>query len=92
MDLGGATRGAVPRLRGRRSRHPLRGGLAKMEGRMHNPVSRRMILRLLGGSAALALVPSQALSDTLNEGGFRQNVLKIVANPALLIASHYGQM
>ena len=40
---------------------------------MNNPIPRRMILRLLGGSAALALVPTRALSDT-DEDGFRQTL------------------
>jgi uncharacterized protein YtpQ (UPF0354 family) len=50
-----------------------------MEERMYNPVSRRMILRLLGGSAALALVSTRELSDTLDEGGFRQTVIALLS-------------
>jgi Protein of unknown function (DUF1444) len=50
-----------------------------MEERMHNPISRRMILRLLGGCAALALVSTRALSDPLDEGGFRQTVIALLS-------------
>ena len=45
---------------------------------MHNPVSRRTILRLLGGSAALGLVSSRALSDTLVEDTFKQTVIALL--------------
>jgi hypothetical protein len=48
-----------------------------MEESMNDPISRRMILRLLGGSAALALVPTRALSDT-DEDGFRQTVIALL--------------
>jgi hypothetical protein len=45
---------------------------------MHNMISRRTILRLLGSSAALALVPVRALSDTLEEDTFRQTVIALL--------------
>jgi hypothetical protein len=54
-------------------------GQLKMEARMHNSVSLRMILRLLGASAALALLPTRALSDTLDEGGFRPTVIALLS-------------
>jgi uncharacterized protein YtpQ (UPF0354 family) len=46
---------------------------------MHNPVSRRTILRLLGGSAAAGLVSTRALSDTLVEGDFKQTVIALLS-------------
>ena len=61
-----------------RGRHPLRAGLASMEESMNNPISRRMILGPLGGSAALTLVPTRALSDT-DEDGFRQTVIALLS-------------
>ena len=45
---------------------------------MHNPVSRRTILRLLSGSAAVALVSTRALSDTLVEDDFKQTVIALL--------------
>ena len=45
---------------------------------MNNPISRRMILGPLGGSAALALVPTRALSDT-DEDGLRQTVIALLS-------------
>jgi hypothetical protein len=49
-----------------------------MEESMNSPISRRMMLRPLGGSAALALVPTRALSDT-DEDGFRQTVIALLS-------------
>ena len=45
---------------------------------MHNPVSRRTILRLLSASAALALVSTRAVSDTLLEDTFKQTVIALL--------------
>ena len=45
---------------------------------MHNIVPRRTILRLLGGSAALALLPVHGLADTLDGDTFRQNVIVLL--------------
>jgi hypothetical protein len=45
---------------------------------MQNTVSRRTILRLFGGCAALALVPACSRSDTLDEDTFRQTVLALL--------------
>jgi uncharacterized protein YtpQ (UPF0354 family) len=44
----------------------------------YNPVSRRTILRLLGGSAAFALVSTRALPDTLVEDTFKQTVIALL--------------
>lgn len=45
---------------------------------MHNPVSRRTILRLLSAPAALALVSTRAVSDTLLEDTFKQTVIALL--------------
>ena len=45
---------------------------------MHNIVPRRTILRLLGGSAALALLPVHVLADTLDDATFRQTVIALL--------------
>ena len=45
---------------------------------MHNPVSRRTILRVLGSAAALALVPVLARSNTLVEDTFKETVVALL--------------
>ena len=47
---------------------------------MQNTVSRRTILRLLGGCAGLALVSACSRSDTLDEDTFRQTVIALLGH------------